>query len=144
MKHQNKVALVTGAAQGLGLACAERFHSEGAKVLLVDVQADKVKAQAERLGENAAWYAADLSEIDGAMAASIVAKAVSHFGSLDIVMCTAGIIHTADFVDFPEDMFDRIQRIIVKSPFLICQAAARFMIGKGLQGAIINMSQTNT
>src|SRR3546814_7742048 len=55
----------------------------------------------------------------------------------------AGIIHTADFVDFPEDMFDRIQRINVKSPFLTGQAAARFMIEKGIKGAIINTPSIN-
>jgi glucose 1-dehydrogenase len=143
MKHQNKVALVTGAAQGLGLACAERFLADGAKVVLVDVQAEKVKAQAERLGENATWYAADLDEINSAMAAAIVAKAVDHFGSLDIVVNNAGIIHTAEFVDFPEEQFDRSQRINVKSQFLIGQAAARVMIEKGIKGSIINMSSIN-
>lgn len=143
MKHQNKVALVTGAAQGLGLAIAERFIADGAKVVLVDVQGDKVKAQAERLGPNAAWFEADLSKIDSAMAAAIVAKAVNDFGSIDIAVCNAGIIHTADFVDFPEDMFDRIQRVNLKSPFLIGQAAARVMIQKGIKGAIINMSSIN-
>jgi NAD(P)-dependent dehydrogenase (short-subunit alcohol dehydrogenase family) len=143
MKHANKVALVTGAAQGLGLACAERFLADGAKVVLVDVQADKVRAQAERLGENATWYAADLSEISSAMAKDIVAKAVEHFGSLDIVVNNAGIIHTADFVDFPEDAFDRVQRVNLKSPFLIGQAAARVMIERGIQGSIINMSSIN-
>ncbi|WP_248800831.1 SDR family NAD(P)-dependent oxidoreductase [Pseudomonas sp. MWU13-2105] len=143
MKHANKVALVTGAAQGLGLACAERFLADGAKVVLVDVQGDKVRAQAERLGESATWYAADLSEISSEMARAIVAKAVDHFGSLDIVVNNAGIIHTADFVDFPEDAFDRVQRVNLKSPFLIGQAAARVMIERGIQGAIINMSSIN-
>lgn len=143
MKHQNKVALVTGAAQGLGLACAERFLADGAQVVLVDVQADKVRAQAERLGKNATWYAADLNEINNAMAAAIVAKAVDHFGSLDIVVNNAGIIHTAEFVDFPEHEFDRSQRINVKSQFLIGQAAARVMIEKGIKGSIINMSSIN-
>lgn len=143
MKHQDKVALVTGAAQGLGLACAERFLAEGAKVVLVDVQVDKVREQAERLGKNAAWHVADLDKIDAAMAAAIVAKAVDHFGSIDILVCNAGIIHTADFVDFPEDMFDRSQRVNVKSAFLIGQAAARVMIDRGINGAIINMSSVN-
>lgn len=143
MKHTDKVALVTGAAQGLGLACAERFLADGAKVVLVDVQADKVRAQAERLGERATWYAADLSEIDSNMARAIVAKAVDHFGSLDIVVNNAGIIHTADFVDFPEDAFDRVQRVNLKSPFLIGQAAARVMIEQGIKGSIINMSSIN-
>ncbi|NBA94866.1 SDR family NAD(P)-dependent oxidoreductase [Pseudomonas sp. R5(2019)] len=143
MKHTDKVALVTGAAQGLGLACAERFLADGAKVVLVDVQAEKVRAQAERLGERATWYAADFSEIDSDMARAIVAKAVDHFGSLDIVVNNAGIIHTADFVDFPEEAFDRVQRVNLKSPFLIGQAAARVMIEKGVKGSIINMSSIN-
>lgn len=143
MKHQGKVALVTGAAQGLGLACAERFLADGAKVVLVDVQAEKVQAQAERLGADATWFAADLSEIDSDLAARIVDQAVSHFGSLDIVVNNAGIIHTAEFVDFPEDAFDKVQRVNLKSPFLIGQAAARVMIKHGTQGSIINMSSIN-
>lgn len=143
MKHFNKVALVTGAAQGLGLACAERLLADGAKVVLVDVQGEKVREQAERLGENATWYAADFSTISAAMAKKIVDKAVEHFGSLDIVVNNAGIIHNANFVDFPEDDFDRVQRVNLKSPFLIGQAAARVMIERGVQGAIINMSSIN-
>ncbi|WP_060517093.1 MULTISPECIES: SDR family NAD(P)-dependent oxidoreductase [Pseudomonas] len=143
MKHSGKVALVTGAAQGLGLACAERFLADGAKVILVDVQADKVRAQAERLGANASWFAADLSEICSELAAAIVQKAVDEFGSIDIVVNNAGIIHTADFVDFPEDAFDRVQRVNLKSPFLIGQAAARVMVERGIQGSIINMSSIN-
>ncbi|RUX98596.1 SDR family NAD(P)-dependent oxidoreductase, partial [Mesorhizobium sp. M7A.F.Ca.CA.004.04.1.1] len=54
--------IVTGAARGLGLACAERFHADGAKVVLVDIQADRGREHAERLGERAAWLSADLSE----------------------------------------------------------------------------------
>lgn len=143
MKHQGKVALVTGAAQGLGLACAERLLAEGAKVVLVDVQVDKVRAQAQRLGENATWFSADLSNIDTGMAAQIVQKAVDEFGSLDILVNNAGIIHTADFVDFPEDAFDKVQRVNLKAPFLIGQAAARVMIARKIHGSIVNMSSIN-
>ncbi|EPK5790124.1 SDR family NAD(P)-dependent oxidoreductase [Pseudomonas aeruginosa] len=143
MKHYNKVALVTGAAQGLGLACAERFIEDGAKVLMIDVQADKVRAAAERFGDKATWLAADLSEINSALAADIANKAVDHFGSLDIVVNNAGIIFNADFLDFPEDMFDRVQRINLKSAFLIGQAAARVMVERGIKGSIINMSSIN-
>lgn len=143
MKHQGKVALVTGAAQGLGLACAERFVEDGAKVVLVDVQADKVQAAAARLGDKATWLVADLSEVDSALAAKIVNKAVEHFGSLDIVVNNAGIIHNADFIEFPEDMFDKVMRVNLKSQFLIGQAAARVMIDRGIHGSIINMSSIN-
>ncbi|AMB87492.1 dehydrogenase [Pseudomonas agarici] len=143
MKHANKVAVVTGAAQGLGLAIAERFIADGAKVVLVDVQADKVKAEAKRLGTNASWIVADLSVISQDIANDIVNKTVDKFGSLDILMNNAGIIHQAEFVDFPEDIFDRIQQINVKSYFLIGQAVARYMIANGIKGAIVNMSSIN-
>lgn len=143
MKHAGKVVIVTGAAQGLGLACAERFVADGAKVLLVDVQADKVTEQAKRLGANAASLAVDLADISAAMAATIIDEAIAAFGALDIVVNNAGIIHQADFVDFPEDMFDRVLRINLKAPFLIGQAAARRMIAQGRGGAIVNMSSIN-
>ena len=58
MKHRDKVVIVTGAAQGLGLACAERFLAEGARVLMVDVQQDRLRAEVERLGANAAAWTA--------------------------------------------------------------------------------------
>ena len=143
MKHQDKVVLVTGAAQGLGLACAERFHAEGAKVLMVDVQAGKVREQASRLGERAAAMAADLSAISGGLATEIVETARERFGGVDILINNAGIIHLDDFVDFPEDMFDRTQRINIKAPFLIGQAVAKLMIAQGRGGAIVNMSSIN-
>ena len=143
MKHQNKVVIVTGAAQGLGLACAERFLAEGAQVLLVDVQESKLRAQVERLGEKTHAWAGDLADISSAIAADIVAAAVARFGKLDVVVNNAGIIHQADFVDFPEDAFDRVQRINLKAPFLIGQAAARQMIQQGHGGAIVNMSSIN-
>jgi glucose 1-dehydrogenase len=143
MRHAGKVALITGAAQGLGLACAERLHAEGAKVVLVDVEADLARQQAERLGERATWIAADLSEFARLQADEIVAEAVNRFGSLDILINNAGIIHLGEFVDFPEDAFDRVQRVNLKAPFLMGQAAAKQMIVQGRGGTIINMSSIN-
>jgi NAD(P)-dependent dehydrogenase (short-subunit alcohol dehydrogenase family) len=143
VKHKDKVALVTGAAQGLGFACAERLHAEGAKVVLVDVQAERVTAQAERLGDFATCWIGDLAQISAAMAADIVGTAVKRFGRLDILINNAGIIHLSEFVDFPEDAFDRVQRVNLKAPFLIGQAAAKAMIAQGQGGAIINMSSIN-
>lgn len=143
VKHEDKVVIVTGAAQGLGLACVERFLSEGAKVFLIDVQEEKLQGVVSRLGEKTAYHACDLSEISTAKAQEIVEKAVSKFGAVDILVNNAGIIHLADFVDFPEDMFDRVQRVNVKAAFLIGQAVARQMIKQGRGGAIVNMSSVN-
>lgn len=143
MRHQDKVALITGAAQGLGLACAERLHAEGAKVFLVDVQADKLRQQAERIGDRAGWRVDDLATLSKARAADMVEAARQRFGGLDILVNNAGVIHLDDFVDFPEDAFDRAQRVNLKAPFLIGQAVARLMIEQGRGGAIINMSSIN-
>lgn len=143
MKHEGKVVIVTGAAQGLGLACAERFHAEGANVVLVDVKEDRIREHSERLGKRTSWITADLSEITAEMAADIVGKSKSGFGGVDVLINNAGIIHLDDFVDFPEDAFDRVQRVNLKAPFLLGQAAARAMIAQGRGGSIVNMSSIN-
>ena len=143
MKHMSKVVIVTGAARGLGLACAERFISEGAKVFLVDIQKDKLDESVKRLGPDAASYACDLSKLSTPEAKDLVDKAVEIFGRVDILVNNAGIIHLADFVDFPEEMFDLTQRINVKAAFLIGQAVARQMISQGNGGAVVNMSSVN-
>lgn len=77
------------------------------------------------------------------MATSIMERAKTLFGGVDILINNAGIIHLDDFVDFPEDAFDRVQRVNLKAPFLIGQAAARVMITQGRGGSIVNMSSIN-
>jgi len=143
-KHQDKVVIVTGAAQGIGLACVERFLADGARVLLADVQADKLAAQVARLGENTHSWVGDFSAINTAMAQDVVAACVARFGRVDVLVNNAGIIHLDEFVDFPEDAFDRVQRINLKAPFLLSQAVARQMIAQGGGGAIVNMSSINS
>lgn len=143
MRHEDKVAIVTGAAQGLGLACAERLLQEGARVMFVDVQADLVKEQAGRFGDKAHWYVSDLSRATSETAREIVDAATAHFGGVDILVNNAGILHQVDFLDFPEEMFDRTFQINVKAAFLIGQAVAREMVKQGRKGSIVNMSSIN-
>lgn len=143
MRHAGKTAIVTGAARGIGLACAETLHREGARVLLVDIDEAKVRAAADALGEGAAWRREDLSEPSRARADAIVADAKARFGSVDILVNNAGIIHMAEFTEFPEDMFDKVLRLNLKAGFVLGQAAARAMIDAGQGGAIVNMSSIN-
>lgn len=143
MKHAGKTAIVTGAAQGIGFACAETLHREGASVLLVDIAEGKVRAAAERLGDRAAFHVADLSEPSRALADTIVADAVQRFGSMDILVSNAGMIHLAEFTEFPEDMFDKVLRLNLKAGFVLGQASAKAMIAQGRGGAIVNMSSIN-
>jgi NAD(P)-dependent dehydrogenase (short-subunit alcohol dehydrogenase family) len=136
MKLTQKTAIVTGASQGIGLACAERLVREGARVMLVDVRPEGAAA-AETLGDAARFFQADVSikaEVDAMVAATLAA-----FGHIDILVNNAGVTHAADFLDLAEEDFDRVLRINLKSMFLCSQAVARDMV-KRQAGCIINMS----
>jgi glucose 1-dehydrogenase len=140
MKLADKVAIVTGATQGIGLACAERLVREGARVMLVDIKPDG-EDTARQLGEAARFFAADVSQkvdVDAMIGATLQA-----FGRIDILVNNAGVTHAADFLDLTEDDFDRVLRINLKSMFLCGQAAAREMV-KQQSGCIINMSSVNS
>ena len=140
MKLADQVAIVTGATQGIGLACAERLLKEGARVMLVDIKPEGASV-AQALGEHARFFAADVSlkvDVDAMIAATVAA-----FGRIDILVNNAGVTHAADFLDLSEDDFDRVLRINLKSMFLCSQAAARHMV-KQHSGCIINMSSVNS
>jgi glucose 1-dehydrogenase len=140
MKLHNKVAIVTGATQGIGLACAKRLIAEGAKVMLVDVKPEGQQA-AEALGDQARFFAADVShkaDVD-----AMIAATVKEFGRIDILVNNAGVTHKASFLDITEEDFDRVLAINLKSMFLCSQAAAREMV-KQQAGCIINMSSVNS
>ena len=141
MKLAQKVAIVTGATQGIGLACAQRLLSEGARVMLVDIKADGAAA-ADALGADARFFAADVSQkadVDAMMAATL-----AEFGRVDILVNNAGVTHAADFLDLCEDDFDRVMRINLKSMFLCGQAVARQLVKQAEGGCIINMSSVNS
>jgi glucose 1-dehydrogenase len=141
MKLAQKVAIVTGATQGIGLACAQRLLSEGARVMLVDIKADGASA-ADALGADARFFAADVSQkadVDAMMAATL-----AQFGRVDILVNNAGVTHAADFLDLCEDDFDRVMRINLKSMFLCGQAVARQLVKQAEGGCIINMSSVNS
>ncbi|NQW01427.1 MAG: SDR family oxidoreductase [Rhodospirillales bacterium] len=140
MNLKDKVTIVTGAAQGIGFACAERFAADGARVLLADIQQDKGEAAAQVLrdaGGEAHFMACDVG--DKAQVDALVGEAVARYGRLDVMISNAAILHVADILELEEDDFDRVVRINLKGFFLTGQAAARQMAAQG-SGAIINMS----
>lgn len=144
MRLRGKVALVTGAGQGIGLACARALAREGASVVLAERDEAAGKAAAKSLSEEkhqAAFVRCDVSrkaEMDAA-----VAEAVKAFGKLDILVANAGIVHAAEFLDLEEADFDRVLAVNLKGMFLAGQAAARQMVKQGSGGAIVNMSSVN-
>ena len=127
MKLENKVAIVTGAARGIGLAIAKRYVAAGAKVTLADVDAAAGEAAAHELGNaQCRFIATDVSE--ARQSETMVAETCRAFGGLDILVNNAGIIHAADFLDLAEADFDRVLRVNLKGAFLVGQAAARRMV----------------
>ncbi|WP_317203994.1 SDR family oxidoreductase [Janthinobacterium sp.] len=139
MKLAHKVAIVTGATQGIGLACAQRLIGEGASVMLADIQPLGAECAAA-LGGQAAFFIADVSQ--KADVDALVAATLARFGRVDILVNNAGVTHAADFLDVTEEDFDRVMRINLKSMFLCGQAVAREMVKQG-SGCIINMSSVN-
>jgi len=139
MRLEGKVALVTGAAQGIGFACARAFAAEGARVVLADVNEERGREEATGLG--AAFVRCDVSR--KAEVSAAVEKAVREFGRLDLLVANAGIVHAADFLDLEEADFDRVLAVNLKGIFLAGQAAARQMVKQGGGGAIVNMSSVN-
>ena len=144
MRLKDKVALVTGAGQGIGQACADALAREGAAVVLADVKEEGIRGECSRLvqgGARASWIVCDVTRRDHVNRA--VARAVSEFGRLDVLVANAGIVHAAEFLDIEESDFDRVLAVNLKGVFLAGQAAARQMVKQGGGGAIINMSSVN-
>lgn len=142
-----KIAIVTGAARGIGLACAKRFMAEGAKVVLADIDEHEGLVASKDLGDAARFVRCDVGEAKDA--ANLIAETCQAFsGDIDILVNNAGIVHGADFLDLKESDFDRVLRTNLKGAFLVGQLAARNMIeqvkaGKK-PGAIVNMASINS
>jgi glucose 1-dehydrogenase len=143
---ENRVALVTGAARGIGLAIAKRFIEDGAKVVLSDIDGKVGAEAAKALGADADFIGADVGDAKSVNA--LVSATVAKFGALDILVNNAGIIHTADFLEISESDFDRVLRVNLKGSFLAGQAAAKQMVAQAKAGrkpgTIINMSSVNS
>jgi NAD(P)-dependent dehydrogenase (short-subunit alcohol dehydrogenase family) len=143
LKLKNRTAIITGAARGIGLSCAERFVAEGANVVIADVLDDIGKAEAKRLG--ATYLHCDVSSSSDVKAT--VAAVVTQFGGVDILMNNAAVNLSGDFLEMSEADYDRVLDINLKGSFLMLQACAREMVkqvaaGKP-PGTIINMSSVN-
>lgn len=144
MRLEGKVALVTGAAQGIGLACAQALAKQGARVMLADLDADRGRSQVAALRDqklDVQFVACDVSKREQVEAA--VEATVAAFGKLDVLVANAGIVHAADFLDLEEKDFDRVLSVNLKGVFLVGQAAARRMAKQGTGGSIVNMSSVN-
>ena len=140
MSIQGKITVITGAAQGIGYACAERFIKEGAIVILADNNVTKGEMAADSLrnqGGDAEFKACDVSQKKQIQ--ELIEYVVRKYQSLDVLVANAAILHVADILELEEEDFDRVLSVNLKGVFFAGQAAARQMVKQG-SGSIINMS----
>jgi glucose 1-dehydrogenase len=145
-----KIAFVTGAARGIGLACAQCMSKEGARVALADLDIEAATAAADALTAQGYQALAVLCDVRySADVEAAIIKTVAHFGFIDIAVANAGIVKAAPFLEMSEEDFDAVLAVNLKGVFLTCQAAARQMVKQASGsparsgGSIITMSSVN-
>ncbi len=139
-QQTRKVALVTGAARGIGQAVAVRLAADGADLALCDVQADALGDTAElvtRHGGNAKSYAGDVADAQAVQ--QVVDAVLKDFGRLDILVNNAGITRDGLLARMNEEAWDAVLNVNLKGAFLFTKACARVMM-KQRSGAIVNMA----
>ncbi|MFY0310923.1 SDR family oxidoreductase [Leisingera sp. D0M16] len=140
MRLDGKTAIVTGGASGFGAGIVRKFLSEGARVMIADINGAAAEEMAAELGSNALAQAVDVS--DGASVDAMAKAALQTFGRLDILVNNAGVTHLpAPLEEISEDDFDRVMRVNMKSVYLTARALVPHMKeNKG--GAILNVAST--
>jgi NAD(P)-dependent dehydrogenase (short-subunit alcohol dehydrogenase family) len=138
MKLKEKVALVTGAASGIGLATAALFGQEGAKVMCADLDADGAERVAQQIADSGGEAASTQADVSRAADVErMVQETVERWGRLDVLVNNAGIYFILPLTQVPEEEWDRLININLKGVFLGCKYAIPEMV-KGGGGAIVN------
>jgi 3-oxoacyl-[acyl-carrier protein] reductase len=134
-----QTAIITGGAQGLGFAIAERFIEEGARVVIGDLDGDTTEAAAKRLGGDDVAVAVRCDVTRAADVDDLVSTAVERFGGLDVMVNNAGITRDATMRKMTEEQFDQVIAVHLKGTWNGLRSAAAIM-RENQRGAIVNMS----
>jgi len=134
------LALITGAAQGIGYACAEALKEDGHDVILSDINAEGVAAAGETLGAVAA-IACDMGDV--AQIGAMFDRIAKEHGTLHALVNNAGVAMPGDFLDYDLESWERVIDINLRGVFVATQRAARVMVEHKIEGAIVNMSSIN-
>jgi glucose 1-dehydrogenase len=143
LKLKDRVALITGAARGIGLAIAERFVAEGAKVFMADVLDEEGKQEAKRIG--ATYLHCDVSKSADTKAA--IDAVIKAHGAIDILINNAGISIVKPFLEVTDEDFDKVIGVNLKGAFMLTRDAGRCMVEQAKAGrkpgSIVNISSVN-
>jgi NAD(P)-dependent dehydrogenase (short-subunit alcohol dehydrogenase family) len=135
-----RVAVVTGAARGIGYATVARLVEAGARAIVADVDVDAAERAQARLGDRT--LAAHVDVTDEESVGDLARLAVSHLGGLDIWINNAGIYPTAPLLELTADQWDEVHSVNLRGAFLGVREAARAMIGQGRGGVIVTIAST--
>lgn len=143
MKLLNKRAVITGGARGIGLAIAQRYLAEGAKVIVADIDANAIDDALATLQQDASAervMGVVLNVCDQASINAMVERVTERFGGIDILVNNAAVFDMAPVLEVTEASFDKQFAVNAKGLFFTLQIVARAMVAQGQGGKIINMS----
>ena len=135
------LALVTGGAQGIGLACAQALADDGARIILADINANEVHAAADKMGDGTVAMVCDMGDTD--QIDTMYDEIESKHGPLSILVNNAGVANPGDFLETTIEQFRQVIDINLVGVFLSLQRAAKSMVAHKIEGSIVNMSSIN-
>jgi len=138
MRLKDKVALITGAARGIGLGFAAAYAQEGAKVIIADINIERAEEAARGIGLSVKAVKLDVTDL-GAID-KVVAAIDAEYGGIDILVNNAAIFDMAPINELTEDSYERVLGINLKGPLFMMKAVSNVMIKRGRGGKIINMA----
>lgn len=140
MRLNNKIAIITGGASGIGLAAVKRFVEEGAKVAIVDYDKEAGERAVASFGEQVEFFETDVSKLQ--QVKQMVADVVGRFGGIDILINNAGITRDATLLKMTEEDFEKVIQINLNGVFYCTQAVAPYMVEQRY-GKIISTSSVS-
>jgi len=145
LDFSGKVAIVTGAASGIGRACARAFAGQGAAIALADIDAEKNALAAADIADEtgARTLAVTCNVANDSDCMRLVEETFARFGRLDVLINNAAVVAEGSVLDLDPDDFDRVIGVNLRAAFVLTQLAAQRMIETKTRGAIVNMSSVN-